>query len=880
EAELLGSNDGEGFTSIQKLKKVRTGKYEWAVYNHFEEQKFKYYRFKFNVEINIKEVNISPLYLVDNLYGRTAMARTDSKDFESIGSPSAEMIIDNQSLIDVSKYVDEKGIFKGNLPTGNWTIMRFGITSTGAYNNPASKEGRGLEVDKLNREDFKKHYDAFVKKVVIASKPVAPNAFQYVEIDSYEMGGQNWTDDFDDLFQERFGYDLVSFMPLFAGKFVENETVSEGVLQDIRSLISDLMTNNYFGYFQELAHKDGLKTYIENYGFGPLNDLDVGSKADMPMGEFWMEREITQVASPVSAAHIYGKNLISAESFTSTPEINWKANPAMAKISGDKAWALGINEFMFHRFAHQANTHVTPGMTMNRWGFHMDRTQTWWYNAGAAWFKYIARGSYLLRQGVPVSDLLVFVGDESPNSVIDERDFKPRLPHGIKYDNVNSDVLLNRLTVKNNQLVLPEGTAYKALVIKNSKYITLKTLERLKELSKQGAIIIGDKPQFILGYHPAGEDLNQFNQLLSEIWSNENTFEGYDWSTILPKTAIKKDFEIEGRKDIAFIHRRDGDNEIYFSYNPDSVARTFKIKFNVQNKSAELWNPIDGSIKKVAQYREKDGFTHVSIDLLPEQSFFIVFKPTKNRIVGVNPERTYKGLDFSISSVNTLLARVENNGRYKVLLNNGKTLHFGVGNLKEPLEIDGAWKVKFDGVSGYKGEVDFAQLIDWKNHPKDSIKYYSGTATYRKQFEIPASFLREEQSYTLDLGQVSIVAEVKLNGKDLGVLWMPPFKVDISDHLKVGKNSLEIKVTNQWSNHLIGDERYPKQDGGYQLESHNPQGKMPQWYTDNKPMPAGPRTTFTTAPFYKKDDPLMSSGLLGKVQIIPSAIIKYNLDYK
>jgi hypothetical protein len=193
---------------------------------------------------------------------------------------------------------------------------------------------------------------------------------------------------------------------------------------------------------QNLCRQDGVKSYIEPYGFGPLNDLDVGGKADINMGEFWMNREMTMVQSAVSASHIYGKSVTSAESFTSTPEINWKGNPAMAKISGDKAWAFGINEFMFHRFAHQANTHVKPGMTMNRWGFHFDRTQTWWENAGADWFQYMARGQYLLRQGVPVSDLLVFVGDASPNSVYLRKDFEPEIPAGTNFDCVNTDVLL------------------------------------------------------------------------------------------------------------------------------------------------------------------------------------------------------------------------------------------------------------------------------------------------------------------------------------------------------------------------------------------------------------------------------------------------------
>ncbi|MBK0381940.1 hypothetical protein I5M32_03125 [Pedobacter sp. SD-b] len=875
EVELSGSNNGVDFKLIKKLENHRTGKGEWTVHSHFDPQNYKYYRLTFNGEMTLKEVGISALYLMDDLFGRTAIARTENQDFKPIGNPSADMIIDKNSIIDISKNVDKQGIFTGYFPKGNWTIMRFGQTSTGAFNNPASDEGRGLEVDKLNREAFKHHYDAFVKKVVLAAKPVAPNALQYVEIDSYEMGGENWTAGFNNLFEKRYGYDLLRFMPLFAGKFVESAKASEGVLQDLRSLVSDLMTKNYFGYFQELCHKDGLKTYIEDYGLGPLNDLDVGSKADMPMGEFWMNREITQVASPISAAHIYGRNVISAESFTSTPEINWKGNPAMAKISGDKAWALGINEFMFHRFAHQANTHVQPGMTMNRWGFHMDRTQTWWYNAGAAWFTYVARGSYLLRQGVPVSDLLVFVGDGAPNAVVNRKDFKPTLPTGIHYDNVNSDVLLNRIKVENKQLVLPEGTTYKALVIKNSNQIKLSTLKRIDELAEQGVCIIGDKPISLLGYLHSQQEAEAFNNLVAKIWNRDNVYTGYNWAAVLAKANIKSDFEIAGRDDIEFMHRKAGDDDIYFSYNPDSVSRTFKIKVNIADKEPEIFNPMDGSTLKVAQYQEENGFTNLSISLLPEESFFIVFKPKSKTFIGVKPDKTFENVSFSAKPEYTIKANAKANGKYTIALNNGKTWDFEVKNLDAPFAISGKWKVAFNKAQGFGGEVEFENLIDWKDHPKDSIKYYSGTATYYKSFTIKADFLKPNQSYVLDLGKVSIVAEVKLNGKNLGVLWMPPFKTDITKYLKAGENKLEIKITNQWSNRLIGDERYPKQDGGYELEGSRPTGKMPEWYTNNDPMPPGPRTTFTTAPFYKKDDPLMSSGLLGPVKIVASENIVY-----
>ena len=370
------------------------------------------------------------------MHGRTSMARVEENKMSPIGKPAPIMLIDKESILDLTSDMDAGGFLKTKLPEGNWTLMRFGFTSTGAFNWPASDEGRGLECDKFSKTAIENHYNAFVKKVVNNTKGKADNALQYIEIDSYEMGGQNWTNGYESLFKEKKGYDIMKFLPLFAGRFVDDAETTSAVLWDMRTVSGDLMTENYYGHFTELCHEDGLKTYIEPYGFGPLNNLDIGGKADMNMGEFWMSRPLrmNQIAPPVSASHIYGKEITSAESFTSTPQINWKGNPAMAKITGDKAWAAGINEFMFHRFVHQSNPNVKPGMTMNRWGFHFDRTQTWWENAGADWFKYIARGSYLLRQGIPVSDLLIYVGEGSPNSTFERDDFEPTIPVGTNFD--------------------------------------------------------------------------------------------------------------------------------------------------------------------------------------------------------------------------------------------------------------------------------------------------------------------------------------------------------------------------------------------------------------------------------------------------------------
>ena len=860
EAVLQVSDDGENFTNVRELYKVRTGKNEWAINDSFEPIQSKYFRLALNQTIHFKEVKLLSVRCLHNVFGRTSIARTEDVEMTPVGDPSNDMIIDKSKLINLSDKMDEKGQLTATLPEGTYTIMRFGYTSTSAFNHPASDEGRGLECDKFSREAFKVHFDAFAKKVIDNAKEVAPNAMQYIEIDSYEMGGQNWTKGYNEIFKQKKGYNIIDFLPLYAGRFVESAETSDAVLWDIRDLNGELMADNYFGYFAELCRDNGVRSYIEPYGFGPLNDLDVGGKADINMGEFWMNREMNMVQSAVSASHIYGKKVTSAESFTSDPQINWKGNPGMAKISGDKAWTLGINEFMFHRFAHQANTHVKPGMTMFRWGFHFDRTQTWWENAGADWFKYMARGQYMLRQGVPVSDLLVFVGDGSPNSVFLRERFEPEIPAGINFDCVNADVLINRIELKNNTMVLPEGTIYRALVLENCEALTLKTLKRIADISAAGVPVVGEKPLRLAGYNNSDEDKNVFAMLVDKIWSVETTYTGFNWNVILNDEHIVPDFQVEGREDITFIHRKLNNEDVYFFFNPDSVEQPFKCTFRVEGKIPELWNPMTGDVVKTAQFISDGKQTRVWIDLQAQESVFVVFRESSKGVTAVAEPDKLKAGKYFLSADNKL--RVEKQSE------------------KPSFKLEGSWDVEFLKEHDYMGKHTFNVLSDWKDHANENIRYYSGTAVYSKTFNWDQELNKKERTYILDLGDVKIVAEVSLNGHDLGVLWMPPFRVNISDALKQGENRLEVRVTNQWSNKLIGDERFPPSCTGYKLEANFPKGIMMDWYANNEPMPAGQRTTFCTADFYKPTDELMPSGLMGPVLVEEKIVTLINESHQ
>jgi hypothetical protein len=867
EAELQYSDDGKVFKSVKSLFKVRTGKGEWAINDNFDPITSRFFRLQLSEGFTIKEAKLSSTYCFQNVLGRTSMARTEDAELLPAGNPEPDMIIDKASILDLTALMDSDGKLSTELPSGNWTIMRFGYTSTGAFNHPASDEGRGLECDKFSKTAIEKHYNAFVKRVVENSKNVAPNALQYVEIDSYEMGGQNWTDGFESIFKERKGYDIKQFLPLFAGRFIDDAETTETVLGDMRMVCGDLMTENYYGHFTELCHRDGLKTYFEPYGFGPLNNLDIGGKADMNMGEFWMARpfNMEQIAPAVSASHIYGKEIASAESFTTAPGINWKGNPSMAKITGDKAWAAGINEFMFHRFAHQANPNVKPGMTMNRWGFHFDRTQTWWENAGADWFKYIARGSYLLRQGVPVSDLLVFVGEGSPNSIFERNDFEPNIPAGTNFDCVNTDVLLNRIQLKNSEMVLPEGTTYKMLVLKNCDKLSLKTLKRIGEISKSGVPVVGAKPGKLAGYNNSEEDISAFKKTVDEIWSNPKTYNNFDWQKIMEQEHISSDLKISGRDDITFMHRSTDEAEIYFFYNPDSIPQQFEITCRVKDRIPELWDPMLGNTTKLGRFALDGGKTKVWLTMEAEGSAFLVFRESSKDVVSVvEPGGHPFTSEYTLDENNNMVFTSSENGTFEAKTSDGKKIKSVVDDIPVPVQIGGAWNVQFLEKDDFDSTVVFNQLTDWKDNAIDEIQHYSGTAIYRKTFSMEE--LSDNKKYVLDLGDVKIVAVVKLNGKNVGIDWMPPFELDISEHLKAGENNLEIELTNQWSNRLIGDERYPV-DYTFELEGNFPKKIMPAWYVNMEPIPPGKRTTFCTATFYKATDPLMPSGLIGPVQV-------------
>lgn len=870
EAQLEVSNDGKNFGFVTDLIMHKTVFQRVDFFDHFEPITARYFRLKFKRTSVLKEINLSSNYAPGQLLARIGINRIDDDKLAPIGSPQSNQVIDPKTILDLSSNMDEQGNLRTKLPMGKYTILRFGYTTNGLQNAPSSPEGRGLECDKFSRKALKSHYDAFITRAVQNLKGIS--AMQYIEIDSYEMAMQNWTDNLDSIFQSKKGYNLRKFLPLFAGRFVESAEASDAVLGDFREVTCDLTTENYYSYFTELCHQDGLKTYFEPYGDGLINELDVAKTADINMGEFWLQRDVRMMNAAISGSHIYGKNIISAESFTSVPAVNWKGHPALVKQKGDSAWADGINQFMLHRFAHQANTHVKPGMTLDRWGFHFDRTNTWWYNAGAEWFKYMARGSYMLRQGVPVSDLLVFIGEGAPNAPFYRDEFEPNIPTETNFDCINADAFIHRIQVKNGRLVLPEGTQYQMLVLKHCEKLSLQSLEKIHQIALAGVPIVGINKIEPIGYLVSAADKERFKRLVEEIKTQPKTYSDFNWTILFAENKLVADLDFVGRNDMGYAHRKTADSDIYFFYNRDKKPQQFECTFRVDGKIPELWNPINGEIKKSGQFKHENGTTTVWINLEAEESVFVVFRESSKGVQPVNlSNRTITNAEYILNDSGELVLNTTANGTYATTLNDGSKHEVIVENIPASRTIGGAWEVEFLKENDYGAMLTFDTLTDWKDHENQDVKYYSGTAVYRKNFDFRKNKTSGTDKYILDLGKVSVTAQVKLNGKDLGVLWLSPFRTDITNALLEGENRLEIAVTNQWANRLIGDERFPATDG-YSKEGD----KMPDWYVQNEPMPESRRTTFITAQFYNKNSPLISSGLLGPVQIKLNKTIQTN----
>lgn len=1031
--------------------------------------------------VSLAEVTLEPGFRLNNWAAKAGYVRGNDPGPDLRTAPP-EACIPRAGIVDITDRMDANGRLQWEVPAGQWTILRFGHTSTGKTNHPASTSGVGLECDKCSREAADAHWAGMLDKVLADIGPLAGKTLNNVLIDSYEVGCQNWTPKMREEFRARRGYDLLPYLPTMTGRVVGSVEETERFLWDLRKTLADLYTDNYYGYFAQLAHNHGLKLSVEPYGNGNFDDMAAGGVADIPMTEFWAGTGGSPSGGKLasSIAHTNGLPYVGAESFTAD-DVNgkWQNHPYKLKALGDLMYCNGVNRFIFHRYAHQPWLNLVPGMTMGPHGFHFERTNTW-FEESVAWLRYLARCQYMLQTGLFRADVCYLQTEGEPSSAPGRDSLRPSLPAGYDYDAINPQTLLKRASVKDGRIVLPDGMSYAVLAVPFATVISPELLTKVAELVRAGATVVGPKPQRAPGLSNQPQADQQVQALAAQLWGacdgntitenvvgNGKVIWGQALADVLAAKGLGVDFEAlpsTPAPNLRWIHRGNEQAEWYFVSSQGQRAQTVECAFRVTGRVPELWHPDTGERVTAPLWRVENGRTILPLNFDPSGSVFVVFRrsagevdpivalskdgqpawgsPAPSGMKLVITRATYGVLEQELPDVvdvtgllatqvrdNALTVQATNalagdpapnvvkqmrvtytygdkqysktvnenetlhipdpevaatpgtlqivralygilpdtdappstqtvdvtaqlnamiqNGTLSVVANNniagdpahlivkklrveytldgkpytrtvpenatlvlpdgtetavayaaplqadlsvgpdgtprvtawepgtyeartagGRTLRARVAAVEPAQTVTGSWQVHFPAGWGAPESTTFDELINWPQSTDPGIKYFSGTARYVKQLDVPAQWLGAGRVVVLDLGVVRELAHVWLNGQDLGTLWKPPFRLDITRWARPGANDLQVAVTNLWPNRLIGDEELPDDAewNGRAIKA------WPTWLLEGKPRPATGRYTFTTWKHWVKGSPLLDSGLLGPV-VLRSGVV-------
>ena len=731
--------------------------------------------------------------------------------------PSDEggLVVDPSEVIDISENMSSDGSLSWNVPAGKWVIERTAMLPTRSMDSPAPEEGRGLETDKMSKKHIRDHFDNYLGVILDRIPAADRKTFKVVVEDSYETGGQNWTDDLIPDFKKAYGYDPTPFIPVLSGVVVGSRDISDRFLWDLRRLVADEVSYNYVGGLREVSNEHGLTTWLENYGHWgfPGEFLQYGGQSDEIAGEFWSFGDLGDIENRVasSCGHIYGKKKVWAESFTCGGP-DFSQYPGQMKQRGDRFFTEGINASLMHLYIQQPDDRV-PGI--NAWfGNEFNRNNTW-FSQMDVFSDYLKRCNYMLQQGRYVADVAYFLGEDAPK-MTGVRD--PEIPEGYSYDFVNAEVLMDA-SVKDGKLLLKSGMEYSVLVLPKQNTMRPELLKKIAALVGEGLTVMGPAPEKSPSLAGYPESDRVVKSLAESIWQLPSqpfaTSVSYGKGQVyrsgsLEQVFADKDVVADFRADdpelpLQFIHLTLEDAELYFVSNQGDAPVEFDGMFRVTGRNPELWNPLTAEVRALPQFKALSKTTKIPMRLDAFESSFIVFRKDSPK---ASDGRNYPD--------QTLLA-----------------------------EVPGPWTVAFEeGRGGPEDPLTMNELTDWTVSVDPKIKYFSGTAVYSSSFKLKK--LPAGPVY-IDLGKVMVMAKVKINGEYAGGVWTAPYQLNITNFLNKGTNTVEVEVVNCWRNRLIGEkEAIPETD----------------------------RFTFQTSTYLSKDDELQSSGLLGPVRILS---IDYNL---
>lgn len=698
--------------------------------------------------------------------------------------------IDTKDVIDVTKYVDLTGtlhlpsnFFSSSLRGAEGVFLRFGYTTTGKTNNPATWEGRGLECDKMDTVALNVHWANYPQKIVDLAREIDPAVFRYFLVDSWEARLQTWTQHLPEEFQQRRGYSLLPWLPALCEEVIIDKEHTEAFLHDFRHTIGDMVSDYYFKHMADLCHRQGLEMWSEGiYGEKsnpPVDVLKTYEYCDVPMTEFWARVTANDsvftynpwpsktFVYPLHSSLLYHKPIIGSEAYTGYAL--YSDSPIDLKTYGDVAFTEGVNSMMLHSYVHQP-TEQRPGMTLGVYGQSFNRHNPWFSDAGS-WFDYQARAQYLLRQGDRCADVLVYTGDELPCPQWTPQQ-SDSLMRGVKFQYINPDVLLHgRVLARDGQLWLDNKHPFQCLVIRDS-LLELSTLRQLAEWVDAGIRIYGPKPTRTLSLNRFDENNRELRLLADRIWNLPNVHS--DMMEMHQHLCLEVD--VTDATDLAYIHRRAEQFDVYYFVNRSySDSLTFAPALRQDRGGvclvATLWDPVTGSILPISLKETDAGYLHLcsSLTLQPQQSMFLVLCDS--------------AIAASIATTSTALPKAS-------LFTLPLTAKGGTMRFPDDASID---------------EQTLSAFTSLTESLDPSIRYYSGRVIYTIPFNLDRKALVGSSRIRLRLPQFGSTARVEVNGHLLRTLWIPGDCVELTPWVRQGDNRLQITVTNPWRNRLIGD---------------------------------------------------------------------------
>jgi len=838
-----------------------------------------------------------PEYKVTKIsYAATDKVPTRAKLISVIAGRVFNNNLEENSLMDISSKVVNKEL-NWKVPAGNWRIMAFYLKFTGQQNSGQNYKPENWTLDHFNRAAVKRYCNYLGEKFYKTFGNEFGKSVDSLFCDSFEIvalaNGIYWSDDLLEGFKQFKGYDLTRYLSAIWWDIGE---LTPKIRHDINEFLHHVGIEALFKPFLSWCKEHNVEARIQPYHRFTTEIIESAGLTHRPECEicnlgFYVEMNVRK--SVTSGAHLYGRKIVSAEAYTYLYFERYRSTLEELKIAGDAYIRDGVNQFYNHGYNYSPEKEVSPARSFC--AAHLISHPNIWWKYYPYLSKYLSRVFYLLQKGEPTADIALYspyhnawaekvikgtISRNLPFETVGRDLGRTLVANGYDFDWINDDILLNHAKVQEGKIRI-RNMKYKFLILPNIKVIPLKTIEFIRNYVKNGGIVIAldnlpDNSTGLKNYKEKDDQVKRItNELFRQEWPAGRKDYGQGHTYYLRKIIISSwrprgqqksrdelikilrdnlapDFALEGMKEssgLTFVHRKMNDIDIYFITNLQDKPSDIPVIFRVQNKLPEEWNPYTGKVSQIYQYEFIKQGIRIPIHLNAYESTFILFKTEKSQ-THITQTNLTKALNIT---ENQIIGLTNKNGVFMINLNKDGNSYIKTEEVKDlpaPYSISGSWRLTFEGKDFPKITKTITSLTSWTKDPK--TKYFSGTARYELDFNLPTDYIKSNIELILDLGKVCNVAEVELNHKKIGVAWIRPYQLSITEIAKEGTNHLVVLITNTLINRVAGFKRIPPV----------PEELVPQYGStaDYALKMKCPEIGFR---------PLSSSGLMGPVKIIP-----------